>query len=307
VAFGDGKRLHAIIKTEAHDRKRLQFEIHMQIRFQIGSRTVRANTARPVAISIQQTFGADQVNHFGVPIAKREPVRQGSFLGSTAVGGSCNVDQITIIPHCNGTHVEHVGHIVDEPPGDPFELIPALMAAALITVQPVDAVASGEVYRPPPQAGDRVVPAAALLSATETIGWRNGEVHALIIRTLPNDDDKRRRRYGEQYPSPYLTVNAVDWLIEQSINHLLVDFPSIDRTHDQGWLTNHHCFWGVPERTHQSTGAKWSPRTITELVYVPSTVADGYYLLNLQFADWRTDAVPARPLLFEIDSNDHSA
>ena len=37
-------------------------------------------------------------------------------------------------------------------------------------------------------------------------------------------------------------------LAATGIRHLLVDFPSIDRMHDGGRLTNHHLFWNVPER-----------------------------------------------------------
>ena len=40
--------------------------------------------------------------------------------------------------------------------------------------------------------------------------------------------------------------------------------------------------------------------TITELIYVPSKVPDGDYLLNLQFMPINNDAAPSRPILFKI-------
>lgn len=43
-----------------------------------------------------------------------------------------------------------------------------------------------------------------------------------------------------------------------------------------------------------------SHRTITEFVYVPSTVNDGYYMLNLQVSPIQLDAAPSRPILFPV-------
>ncbi len=69
--------------------------------------------------------------------------------------------------------------------------------------------------------------------------------------------------------------------------------PSVDREEDGGALEAHKAFWGVPEYPRPDA-------TITELIYVPNTVVDGKYLLNLQMAAFENDACPSRPLLFPV-------
>ena len=78
----------------------------------------------------------------------------------------------------------------------------------------------------------------------------------------------------------------------------MVDLPSLDRAHDEGRLTAHHLFWNVPEGTHSATTSTKAEKTITEMIYVDDSVPDGYYLLNLQVADWKTDAAVSRPIIF---------
>jgi len=41
-------------------------------------------------------------------------------------------------------------------------------------------------------------------------------------------------------------------------------------------------------------------KTITELIYVDSTIEDGEYVLELQMASFANDASPSRPLLYRI-------
>jgi hypothetical protein len=72
---------------------------------------------------------------------------------------------------------------------------------------------------------------------------------------------------------------------------LLVDFPSVDREQDEGRLSCHKIFWNYPE----------NPRTdhsITELIYVPDTIKDGFYLLQHNISNIKLDAAPSRPTLF---------
>ena len=72
---------------------------------------------------------------------------------------------------------------------------------------------------------------------------------------------------------------------------MLVDLPSVDPEVDAGKLSAHHAFWNYPD----------SPRkhaTITEMVYVPDSMEDGNYILNLQIASLQTDASPSKPVLY---------
>jgi hypothetical protein len=40
--------------------------------------------------------------------------------------------------------------------------------------------------------------------------------------------------------------------------------------------------------------------TITEFIYVPNTIEDGTYFLNLLIAPFENDATPSKPVLYEI-------
>jgi hypothetical protein len=82
-------------------------------------------------------------------------------------------------------------------------------------------------------------------------------------------------------------------LNDRGIKHLLIDLPSVDRENDGGALAFHHQFWGVPDKLNFE-------RTITELIYVPDSVEDGTYLLELQTAPFENDASPSRPILYQI-------
>lgn len=80
---------------------------------------------------------------------------------------------------------------------------------------------------------------------------------------------------------------------EKEVQHLLIDLPSIDREKDGGKLVAHNTFW--------NTGAKIRfDATITELIFIPNTVEDGTYFLNIQMASFENDASPSRPVLYEI-------
>ncbi len=125
------------------------------------------------------------------------------------------------------------------------------------------------------------------------------EAQALLIRTLPNTADKRARDYSSATP-PYLSQEAVRLLVSRGIQHLIVDVPSIDRAHDEGRLTAHRIFFGLPPGSVQLGAAARPGATITELAYMPDELADGAYLLELQVPALGGDAVPSRPLLYRL-------
>ena len=125
-------------------------------------------------------------------------------------------------------------------------------------------------------------------------GLTQGEAQALIIRTLPNGEGKMRLQHSGTNP-PYLHHEAVEYLVQCGIEHLLLDLPSVDREVDGGALLAHRAFWQYPHRVEARQHC-----TITELIYVPDAVRDGYYLLNLQTAAFDLDASPSRPVIFEL-------
>src|SRR5262249_53985035 len=177
----------------------------------------------------------------------------------------------------------------------PAGLVPAL----LTTVEPVDASNSRETTDPEPQTGDRLVTRAALER-----GWSRAlpfKPRALVVRTLPNDTDKPQRDYTTLTP-PYLTREAAEFLVARGIEHLIVDLPSIDRAHDEGRLTAHRVFFGLPRSSTALRLAGRPHSTVTELAFIADEVADGPYLLEIQVPAIGGDAVPSRPLLYPIES-----
>jgi kynurenine formamidase len=143
------------------------------------------------------------------------------------------------------------------------------------------------VYPKKEPGGDRVIERRQL---EEHIS--EGEVDALLIRTLPNDSSKLIRNYSGTNP-PFLSEEAASWLNETGIRHLLLDLPSVDREEDDGALAAHKAFWGYPEHVREDC-------TITELIYVPEHVPDGLYLLNIQIAGFEIDVSPSKPILYAI-------
>jgi len=257
----------------------------------------------PVAIdiSIPLDFAGRQPNHFGAPPARAEPLEAHGFVGDTRAGGSCNCEVLTLVPHCNGTHTECIGHISQERVSVAGKSLSPLMLAALVSVTPVDAAHSSETANPPPRSGDRLVTAAALSNALDDLG-ELAELDelpvALVVRTLPNDAAKATRDYTAGPVPPYFSLEAVGLMIDRGVQHLLCDLPSIDRSHDEGKLSGHRVFWGLAGHADRDR----ENATITEMIYVPNRVDDGIYALSLQLPPFVTDAAPSRPLLYALDS-----
>ena len=65
---------------------------------------------------------------------------------------------------------------------------------------------------------------------------------ALIIRTLPNFENKKNRDYM-RVASSFFSIDAMEYIVNLGVKHLLVDTPSVDRLYDDGQLTSHHIFY----------------------------------------------------------------
>ena len=267
----------------------------MQARIALAASELSVDLARPLDLALALDFSAPQPRHFGAPPASARAFETEGFNGSVARGASCNCELITLIPHCNGTHTECAGHLTRERL-DAWRVAPAgLVPAVLVSV--ACGLAGGESSEPAPQAGDRLVTRSALER-----GWPRVipfAPQALVIRTLPNSTDKRTRDWDREIP-PYLSREAAQYLVEQGILHLVVDLPSIDRSHDAGRLTAHRIFFGLPPGSAELGAATRTGATITELAFVPDSAPDGAYLLALQLPALGGDAVPSRPLLYSL-------
>jgi kynurenine formamidase len=269
----------------------------VQARVSIAGHDYDVDLAQPIDLAVELDFAGPQPRYFGAPRASSRPFETPGFgfKGSVGRGSSCNCEVITLIPHCNGTHTECVGHLTRERL-DAWRVMPAgLVPALLVSVTPAEA--GDESTEPPPQTGDQLITRQALER-----GWPARPAvapQALIIRTLPNIPDKRTRDYTGQTP-PYLSQQAAELLVSRGIQHLIIDLPSIDRAHDEGRLTAHRIFFGLPPGAVQLAAAVRATATITELAFVPDSVPDGIYLLELQVPALGGDAVPSRPLLYAL-------
>ncbi len=251
-----------------------------------------------IDISIPLLFDDRQPNHFGAKAASSESLKSADFIGDTRRGGSCNVEEYHLIPHCNGTHTECIGHITDERIAINRIKFDLLIPATLISVEPVISVETSEDYYPEKTTDDLLI---TIDSLKEVLSKKNEAfLDGLIIRTLPNDASKMIRRYTEQ-PPPFFSTQAIQFLSELPVRHLLVDMPSLDRMYDEGKLSNHHIFWNVPPESHTPTPQSRRDRTITEMIYVPNEIPDGNYLLSIHIPNLAADAAPSRILLFPIE------
>ncbi len=269
----------------------------MQARIAFEAGAFEIDLAHPVSLALELDFTGPQPRHFAAPRASSRPYAVPGFPGSVAGGASCNCEVLTLIPHCNGTHTECVGHLTRERL-DAWRIVPAEpLPAVVLSVAPQPPGATRDSTDPAAEVRDLLVTRAALERA-----WPARApfaARALILRTLPNGPDKRTRDYSDGTP-PYLTRAAAELLVARGIAHLIVDLPSIDRSHDQGRLTAHRIFFGLPPGSTRLADAARPAATITELAFIPEAVADGACLCQLQVPALDGDAVPSRPLLYRL-------
>src|SRR5215213_10139418 len=102
--------------------------------FRLGDLKIRLDD--PIDISIPLRFDGPQPNVYSVPPARSEAVCSGDLVGDTRLGGSCNFERYTLIPHCNGTHTECVGHITKERISVRDCLRDSFVPALLLTIEP---------------------------------------------------------------------------------------------------------------------------------------------------------------------------
>ncbi len=251
----------------------------------------------PIDLAIPMQFSGPQPNTYGVPRATGEAYEGGEFIGDVRRGGSCNFETYTLTPHCNGTHTECVGHITSERISIHEVLKESFFPATLISVEAVSSEQTPDSYRPAANPEDRMITRASLEAVLSTAepAWMN----ALIIRTRPNDPGKCSRDYLAQPPA-FFSLEAMAYIYEFGVTHLLTDLPSVDRMFDEGHMDNHHIFWSVPKDTSVAKEESGRQRTITEMVYVPDKVQDGRYVVEIQVAAWMSDAAPSRPRIWGV-------
>lgn len=263
----------------------------MELRISIAGKDYRADLSRPISLAIPLLFDGAQPGFFGAARATASPYKANNFVGDTGLGGSCNVSEVRLVPHCNGTHTENVGHIVLTDVPVSTSVGQGLMPALVISVNPIPDIATG----------DRTISRESL---ADVIADQNlDDVAALIVRTLPNSPSKKSMIYDDQHAPPCFAEDAMRHIVDKAFEHLLVDMPSIDRVHDQGRLANHRLFWNIASGSKEAGPETRTDKTVTEMIFVDDSVVDGLYLLDLQVPAWHSDAAPSNPVLYPLTSN----
>lgn len=269
----------------------------MKIILEIKNKTYEINPNEPLDISIPLNFNGAQPNAYGVEKAVSTPCKAGELIGDTRLGGSCNFEQYKFIPHCNGTHTESIGHATHERISIHESLKDAFIPSTLISIKPEKAGQTDETYSIDLDENDQLITRKRIEKALKDTD--ENFLDGLIIRTVPNDKSKLTREYLNEIP-PFFSTEAINFMREKNVKHLLCDLPSIDRIFDEGKLSNHRIFWNIEQGKFETNDASLIRNTITELIYVSEQIADNKYLLNLQIAPFSTDASPSRAILFSI-------
>ena len=242
---------------------------------QYNSRKLQVDLSQPLDISIPIRASKSNANAWYIDEPTIEPVKFGDDVISVAEGAAVNFNTINFNPHAHGTHTECVGHITKKVHSINQNLKQFFFLAEVITVAPEELKE------------DTIISKAQLQFA---LG--NKKRDAIVIRTIPNTNEKLSQQYSNTNWT-YLQEDAVAFLVKKGIKHLLIDLPSIDREEDGGELKAHKAFWNFNGKLRKDA-------TITEFIYVPNSVDDGEYFLNLQIAPFENDATPSKPVLYKV-------
>ncbi len=242
-----------------------------------NSRKHQIDLSKPLDISMPLKDSKDNVNAWYIGKPKIKPAKIDGDIISVSAGAVVNFNNIKFNPHAHGTHTECVGHITEENHSINRNLKKFFFLAELITVAPEK------------QGDDFVISRKQLQFA---IGNKKRE--AIILRTIPNTNEKISMQYSHTNP-PYLLEDAAILLKEKGVKHLLIDLPSVDKEKDDGELLSHNAFWNT-------SGKLRLDATITEFIFVNNDIDDGTYFLNIQVAPFENDASPSRPVLYKIEN-----
>ena len=250
----------------------------MIIQLNLSNKKYRANLAAPLDISLPLREGNDNPNCYWAEPVKFETISAGNFVGSVKAGGNVNYQKLTFSPHGNGTHTECFGHLsADETATINKSLTNFHFFAEVISVSP-EKISNGDLVITVNQVREKI---------------KHAKAEALVIRTLPNTDSKKKQQYSGTNP-PYLEAAVTEYLAKNGIQHLLIDLPSLDREVDDGKLLAHKAFWNFNQSIRKQC-------TITELVFIDNSIPDDLFLLNLQITSLEMDASPSKPVLYKLE------
>ncbi len=259
----------------------------MKVQLQHNHNTYLADFNLPIDISIPLSNTDQNPIAWYLDKPMIEPVKSENWIGAVKNGSSTNFNTITVNPHAHGTHTECLGHITFDFYSINQALKKFFFIAELISVTPEK---TGEDY---------VITKEIIEKAMTS----DAGVEALVIRTLPNSEEKKHKNYSHTNP-PFLSKEAALFIVLKNIQHLLIDLPSVDKEKDNGALAAHKAFWNIQDVKNIGENARLGA-TITEMIYVPEAIKDGTYLLNLQIASIENDASPSKPILYALSQENN--
>ena len=253
--------------------------------FTIGAQQYEVDFSKPIDLSFPLNHGSNNPKCFFAPDPHFEPVRTDTFVGSTQEGSPVNFYNVFFNPHGSGTHTECVGHISKEQNHIGQCLTSFVFVAQLLHLEP-------KVKKN----GDSLITKKLLenfLPKDDQKKRNSDGVKALIISTSIHGEKRKSLNFSGMNPT-YISPKAMEYVRSLDFEHLLVDFPSVDREEDEGKLSAHKIFWSYPDKTLKKC-------TITELIFVPKGIKAGLYLLNMQVPNFSLDAAPSRPVIYNLN------
>jgi kynurenine formamidase len=242
---------------------------------QLLEKTIKIDFSKPLDISIPLSASNKNPIAWYLDAPTIEPVTSNNWIAKVSEGASVNFNTIAFNPHAHGTHTECVGHITSKFHSINEALKKFFFLAEVISVTPE-------------KLGDDLIISEKQIKTL----LKGKKTEALIIRTLPNSEEKKSRKYSNTN-WPFLHHKAASYIRNIGIEHLLIDQPSVDKEKDEGKLLAHKAFWNISNKTRLKA-------TITELIYVSNKIKDGTYVLNLMIASFHNDATPSKPILYKI-------
>jgi len=226
-----------------------------------------------IDITISLNFAGLNPNAYHASSPAEEVIKMGTFVGSVAKGGAVNYTKISLTPHGNGTHTECYGHISPDAEATIDKASKFLLTAFVVEVETKK------------QGHDQLITLEDL-----KLALGNNKPEAIIIKTLPNSENKLTQVYSGKNPT-YPEPGIGAWLAGIGVEHWVIDLPSVDREEDGGKLINHRDFWQHPHATRVYA-------LITELAFIPEYTKSGWYVLQWSACRWKTDAAPSRLLIY---------
>lgn len=245
----------------------------MKSTIRIGEKDYYYHLDRPLDITrTLKPNSTEQFGCFGAPKIEAKPSFAGTFELSIKAGSPVNSFDLFVNTHGRTTHTECLSHVKDDKLTITDSLQNYFFIASLVSV---DVSENNQI-------------SAESLDLEEI----HEQSSAVLIRTLPNDMSKQDFDYTGTNPA-YISPALMQQLVDKDISHLIVDLPSVDPENDGGKVQAHKTFWGIPDKERHHT-------TITEMVYIPNEIKDGFYLVSIHPIKIELDAGISRVVLYKL-------